>query len=227
MKKETMHALAEALGPPIIRLLGSTWKFRMLPEGVEAAQKRRGQISIFAFWHGKMLVPAYSERFKKVGILISRHGDGEFIARVVKRLGFLPLRGSSTRGGMAAMMGALKEAAIGHNIAFTPDGPRGPRHKVQRGVIYAASRSGLPLVACAVEAWPAWVLGSWDHFTIPKPFAKTIILEGEPVHVPPNLDGEALDAQCRALEEQMRILGAEAKRIVRSKTWETPAPPSR
>ncbi len=221
MKKETLHSLVEALGPPLIRLLGSTWRFRMLPEGVEEQQKRKGQLSIFAFWHAGMLVPAYSERFKKIAIIVSKHQDGEFIARVVKRLGFVPVRGSSTRGGRAAMMRTLKVAAKGHNIAFTPDGPRGPRHQVQRGVIFAASRSGLPLVACAVASWPHWRLRSWDRFTIPKPFAKTIILEGAPLHLPPDLDGEALDAECRALEERMRVLTAEARRIVRSRNWET------
>ncbi len=218
MKKATLYALVEALGPPLIRLLGSTWRFRMLPEGVQAEQRRRGQNGIFAFWHGRMLVPAYTERFKKVAILISSHKDGEFIARVVARLGFLPVRGSSTRGGRKAMKGALRQAAAGHDIAFTPDGPRGPRYRVQRGVVYAASRTGLPLVACAVEAWPAWVLGSWDHFTIPKPFARTVILQGEPVHVPPDLAGDALDAECRALEERMRELSERARRIVRGKS---------
>ncbi len=227
MKKATLHALVEALGPPLIRFLGATWRFRMLPEGVQAEQRRRGQKFIYAFWHGRMLVPTYTERFKKVAILVSSHKDGEFIARVVNRLGFLPVRGSSTRGGRAAMMGALKQAAAGHDIAFTPDGPRGPRYRVQRGVVYAASRTGLPLVACAVEAWPAWVLGSWDHFTIPKPFARTVILQGEPVHVPPDLQGEALEAECRALEVQMRELSERARRIVRGKSRETQPRPSR
>ena len=64
MKKATLHALVEALGPPLIRLLGSTWRFKMLPEGVQAEQRRRGQNLIYAFWHGRMLVPAHTGRFK-------------------------------------------------------------------------------------------------------------------------------------------------------------------
>jgi lysophospholipid acyltransferase (LPLAT)-like uncharacterized protein len=218
MKRETLKNLVEAAGPPLIRLLGSTWRVRLLPEGIDEERRRRGETGIFTFWHGRMLIPAYSHRFKKFAVLISRHHDGEFIARTVARLGFIPIRGSSTRGGARAMMVALKQVAVGHDVVFTPDGPRGPRYKVQRGVIFAASRTGIPITPCAVEAWPNWTLGSWDEFTIPKPFARAVVVQGEPIPIPPDLEGEAMDPYCLQVERAMVKMMEEARAMVRE-TW--------
>ena len=206
--------LAEALGPPLIRALGLTWRIRILPEGVEEERRRRGRQVIFAFWHGRMLMPAFTHRSRRVAIMISRHKDGEIIARIVKRLGFLPARGSTTRGGAAAMKAILALAETGRDIAFTPDGPRGPRYRVQQGVVYAASRTGLPIIPGAIEAHPAWVLGSWDEFTIPKPFGRVTIIEGDPVFVPPDLDDAGIEAECLSLEAKMHELMADAHRRV-------------
>ena len=205
--------MAETLGPALLRLLGATWRVSILPEGVEERRRERNQSVIFAFWHGRMIIPAYTHRFKKVGILISRHGDGEYIARVVERLGFRTVRGSTTRGGVAALKETLRISHTGRDLAFTPDGPKGPRYTVQRGVVYAASRTGLPIVPAAVEASPAWVLGSWDEFTIPKPFARAVILQGDPIHIPPGIDGEELERERLRVEERMHEVMAEARRI--------------
>lgn len=206
--------LAEAVGPVLIRLLMCTVRFRVLPAGVEEANRRAGERFIFPFWHGRMLMPAYSHRFKNIAILVSRHRDGEFIARVVARLGFRPVRGSTTRGGGLALITVLKEAKARHDIAFTPDGPKGPRYKVQRGVIYAASRTGLPIVPVGIEVSPAWVLGSWDEFTIPKPFSRGVMLQGTPMPIPPNIEGEEIETYRVAVEAEMHKLMAQAREMV-------------
>lgn len=199
--------LAETLGPLLIRALGSTWRVEIRPRGVEEARRRRGERVIYAFWHGRMLVPAYTHRGQGIAILISRHRDGEYIARPVARLGFKPVRGSTTRGGAAALRESLRRANAGNcHLAFTPDGPRGPRYRVQPGVIWAASRTGLPIVPAAVEAERAWVLGSWDEFTIPKPFSRVTILEGAPIPIPPDLTPAALEHHRLALEETLEAL---------------------
>ncbi len=208
-------SLAETLGPPLLRLLGSTWRVRVLPEGVEEERGARGQRVIFSFWHGRMLVPAYTHRFRKIAILVSIHHDGEIIARVIRRLGFVAARGSTTRRGGAGLVHLLKLARSGHDLAFTPDGPRGPRYRVQRGVVYAASRTGLPVVPAAVEASPAWVLGSWDEFTIPKPGARAVILQGDPLPVPPDLDEAGIEEHRRELEARMLRLTARAREMVK------------
>jgi hypothetical protein len=207
--------LAEALGPALIRALGASLDVTYLPRGAEEARRRRGERVIYAFWHGRMLMPAWTHRFRGVAIMISRHKDGEFIARVVSRLGFVPARGSSTRGGVAGLKAILDLAENGHDLAFTPDGPRGPRYRVQPGVVYAAGRTGLPIIPGAIEAAPAWTLGSWDEFTIPRPFGRVLILEGEPIRVPPDLDDAGIAAQCRDLETVMHGLMARARRMLR------------
>ena len=216
--------IVESLGPPLIRLLGSTVRVKVIPAGVEKERRARGQNAIFALWHGRLLVPLFSHRMLKIAILISRHRDGEYIARVVERLGFVPVRGSSTRGGVAGMVGLVRMARAGHDLAFTPDGPRGPRYQVQRGVIYAASRTGLPLVPSAVEVDRAWVLGSWDEFTIPKPFSRVVILQGEPIHVPPRISGEELERTRHMLEvEMVRLMGIARGMTARKKPGRPPS----
>ncbi|MHC4859915.1 MAG: lysophospholipid acyltransferase family protein [Planctomycetota bacterium] len=206
--------LAESLGPALIRGLGATLRFTVRPEGALERWRRDGRRVIFAFWHGRMLLAAFYGRFRRIAILISRHRDGEYIARVAGRLGFVPVRGSTTRGGLQALRGALRRAGAGHDLAFTPDGPRGPRYRVQAGVIYAASRTGLPIVPVGVEASPAWVLSSWDQFTIPKPFGRAAIVFGEPIEVPPDISGEAIEARRLALEEEMHRLMEGARGVV-------------
>ena len=221
MKSPMVLRLAETLGPLLIGALGGSWESRLLPRSFD--RDRTGPV-IYACWHGRMLIPSFTHRGKGMGILVSRHRDGEYIARVVDRLGFVPVRGSSTRGGVPGLRGMMRLSERGCDVAFTPDGPRGPRYRVQKGVIYAASRTGLPVVPTAVEANPAWVLGSWDEFTIPKPFARTVIVCGEPIHVPAELDREALEHHRVKLEAEMHRLMAEARK---SLGIETPAVPGR
>jgi len=207
--------LAETLGPVLIRTLGHTLHARILPRTEAGRRRRVRETSIYAFWHGRMLIPAFTHRHRGIGILVSRHRDGEYIARVVARLGFEPLRGSTTRGGVAGLRAMIAYSRTGRDLAFTPDGPRGPRYVVQPGVIYAASRTGLPIVPVAIEADPAWVLGSWDEFTIPKPFARAVVIEGPSMRVPRHLPGDLLEEHRSGLEREMHRLMAEAKRIAR------------
>jgi lysophospholipid acyltransferase (LPLAT)-like uncharacterized protein len=212
---------AETLGPLLVGALGGSLTARLHPRSLH---RRPHAPVIYAFWHGRMLVPAATHRGRRIGILVSIHRDGEYIARVVDRLGFATIRGSTTRGGVPGLKGMLRHARAGFDIAFTPDGPRGPRYRVQPGVIYAASRTGLPVLPTAVEANPAWILGSWDEFTIPKPFARAVILSGEPMPVPPDLDRDGIEAYRRTLEEEMHRLTSVARRRV---GIETPAVPGR
>jgi lysophospholipid acyltransferase (LPLAT)-like uncharacterized protein len=215
MKDPLALRLAESLGPAAIRGLGSSLRFDVRPRDALTRFRRDGRRVIFSFWHGRMLLAAFFGRSRRIAILISRHRDGEYIARVAERLGFVPVRGSTTRGGLQALRGALRRASSGHDLAFTPDGPRGPRYRVQAGVIYAASRTGLPIVPAGVEAAPAWVLGSWDEFTIPKPFGRAAFRFGEPIEVPPDISGDAIEDARLLVEREMHRLMEEAREALR------------
>jgi lysophospholipid acyltransferase (LPLAT)-like uncharacterized protein len=127
---------------------------------------------VFAFWHCSMLTCAHRFRDLDIAILISRSFDGELIARTVERLGFLAVRGSSSRGGAAGLKGMAEAYAAGHRCAFTADGPRGPARIAKAGPVQLAELVGATWIgAYHAEADRAWHLKSWDQFAIPQPFS--------------------------------------------------------
>ncbi len=148
---------------------------------------------IVAFWHGRMfLLPfALREFSDKVAILISRHRDGELIAKIVERLGFKTVRGSTGRGkgGERAFLQMLKLLKEGYCVAITPDGPKGPKEKVKPGVVKLSLTSGVPIYPLTFACSSCFTLNSWDRFKIPKPFSKCKVLLGNPLK-PENFSDE-------------------------------------
>ena len=134
------------LGAGLIRLLGST--IRISTEGGEQVDElyRKGYNVIIAFWHGRQLMMPLTYRGKLAYILISRHRDGELIYRIVRQFGFRSVRGSTTRGGTGALRQLIRYSREGADLVVTPDGPKGPRYKVQEGVVYLAKLTGCPIV---------------------------------------------------------------------------------
>jgi lysophospholipid acyltransferase (LPLAT)-like uncharacterized protein len=208
--------LVSRLGPILVRLLGATLRFEI--HGMDRVRELhgRGRRVIYAFWHGRMILPAYTHRGEGVAILISRHGDGEIIARIVERLGFVPIRGSTTRGGFPGLLEMLRAAERGHDLAFTPDGPKGPRFVVQQGVVFAAQKTGLPIIPSGIAAGSAWVLKSWDAFQIPKPFSRACIVCAEPIEVPRDLSDGDVEAMRQRVETAVRQATEEAESRARS-----------
>jgi len=160
-------AAAPLFGATIIRLLGAT--MRIKTEGAEPidALYREGSHVIVAFWHGRQLMMPLGYRGREVYVLISQHRDGELIARIVGRFGFRAVRGSSTRGGVAALRQLIALGRSGVDLAVTPDGPKGPRQVVQPGVIQLAKATGLPVApltfACSKKKSLRAGIGSWCH----------------------------------------------------------------
>ncbi len=157
---------------------------------------------LYSFWHENILVPAYQFRDQNISVLISRHADGQMIARAVERLGFTTVRGSSTRGGVEAIKGMVRTSRNQH-IAITPDGPKGPRRRVQVGVAFIASRSGQEVVTFGVGYASAWRLKSWDRFVLPVPFGKVILMTGQAIFVPPDLNEEQLEHYRLKIQAEM------------------------
>lgn len=164
-----------------------------------------GEHFILAFWHRHLLLMPYSYRGRKISVLVSQSTDGELIASTVARFGIDCTRGSSSRGGVSGMKAMLKKAADGWDIAFTPDGPRGPAREVQPGVILAAAATGLPIQPVAIAASRAKLLRSWDRFLIPLPFSTVHFVYGEPFVV--ERRGNTAKA---AMELKRRLDAAEA-----------------
>lgn len=166
-----------------IRGLRATVRLRHHGDERMREWERKGEHFILAFWHRHLLLMPYAYKGKRISVLVSQSKDGELIARTVAWLGIDSSRGSSSRGGAAGMRSLLRKAAEGWDIAFTPDGPRGPLREVQPGVILAAAATGLPIQPVALAATSKKELRSWDRFVVPKPFSTVHFVYGEPLAV--------------------------------------------
>jgi lysophospholipid acyltransferase (LPLAT)-like uncharacterized protein len=183
---------AARAGSLLIRALANTWRIRIVNADAHRTLQKQGQPVIYTFWHGMMLPLLWQHRNQSVAIVISEHQDGEIIARIAHSLGYRSVRGSSSRGGSRALLGSARELDEGHDVAFTPDGPRGPFETFAPGALVVAQRTGAPIVLITVNAHRAWRMSSWDRFLIPKPFAHVTILYSDPLRV------EAPDARVAA-----------------------------
>lgn len=168
----------------VIRLLGATWRVVDVAEAGAPLGHLVPGPTVFCFWHESLLAAAWRFRGIGIAILISRSFDGELIARTVERLGFVAVRGSSSRGGAAGLRGMAEAYAAGRICAFTADGPKGPRRVAKAGAVQLAELAGAPWVGCFhPEAERCWRLRSWDRFVIPMPFST--VRFGWPAHVAP------------------------------------------
>lgn len=140
------------LGYGLIRLLQGSMRIQTVGSDRVGRFWKDGRNVIVAFWHGRQLMLPVAYRGKGVSIMVSRHRDGEWIARTVAHFGFRSVRGSTTRGGASALRSLIREARSGRDVGITPDGPRGPRHRVRPGVVELARQTGLPILPLAFGA---------------------------------------------------------------------------
>ena len=177
----------------LVRILGSTWRIRVTNDDTVRRLRAAGQPIIFTLWHGELLPLLYQHRREEVAVLISEHGDGEIIARIAERLGYRTVRGSTSRGAARALLELGRVLGEGHDLAITPDGPRGPAKSFAPGAIVVAQRTGAPMIGAAVSASSAWRLKSWDRFMIPRPFARVTIAYSDAAHVEGNVARDAVE----------------------------------
>jgi len=183
--------------------------------------KKHGRI-IVPVWHQRLLPAlAYVTRFKDFNpiVMISRSRDGELIADMAHRLGLVPVRGSSSRGGAGAFMTLVKELERNPAVIHIVDGPTGPKSVVKPGLIRMAHLSGAAIFPVTISADRAWVAGSWDRFLVPKPFSKVTIQWEEPFFVPTDADPEALEDLRKNIE--IRLIESHAKADLKA-GWEAP-----
>lgn len=174
-KADRRVAWIARIGAILVRLLATTWRIRIVNPHVVGDESARGQPIMYILWHGQLLPLLWTHRGRGIAVMISEHRDGEIIARIALALGYRVVRGSTSRGAARALLGACREVEAGHDIAVTPDGPRGPARSVAPGAAVIANRSGAPMVPVAAWASRAWHLRSWDRFMIPKPFARVVV----------------------------------------------------
>ncbi len=200
-------AAVRAVSGPAVRLLATSWRIQVVHEERwrELVQSKRPQV--FLLWHEALLPLLWQHRNQGVAIVVSEARDGQYLSDLAVTLGYGAVRGSSTRGGARALLGAVRELQAGRSVAFTPDGPRGPRRELKPGVVAAAQRGGGVIVPIHAEADRAWRLHSWDRFMIPKPLARVRITYGRPFQVAEGDRGlaEGLARAAEGLDEVSRM----------------------
>lgn len=184
-----------------MRLLGATWRIRLRNDEAVRRLRSAKQPIVFAIWHGELLPLLYQHRREGVMVLISEHGDGEIIARVATNFGYGTVRGSTSRGAVRALLEMARVIDDGHDLAITPDGPRGPAKSFALGPIIVAQRTGAPVIGVAVTVSRAWRFRSWDRFMVPAPFARVTIAYTDAMRIDSR---DAQDVEAKA--EQMRAL---------------------
>jgi lysophospholipid acyltransferase (LPLAT)-like uncharacterized protein len=142
-----------------------------------------GRAPIIAFWHGRILAATWFFRNRGVVALTSANFDGQWIARIIEHFGNRTVAGSTSRGGMRALLELKREVQLGHPAGFALDGPRGPARVAQPGAVWLAGATGSPLLPFHAEASRYWTVSSWDRTQVPKPFSTVAIVIGQPVEI--------------------------------------------
>lgn len=194
--------LISSAGFLAIRLIGPTLRFSVSVEegGPDAASLGTGPV-IHSFWHRCVFPAVYLWRNRGIGVMTSQSFDGEYIAQIIQKFGFTPVRGSSTRGGARALLGMRRVLEQGNTVAFTIDGPRGPAFVAKPGPVFLARATGAPMAMFYIAVDRPWVLKTWDRFMIPKPFSKALMRVAKLIEVPP----EANDMQMKQFHRELQV----------------------
>lgn len=162
-----------------IRLLNFTYRYTFI--GLENRQNLTTPF-VFATWHHTLIGTILAHTGEKFTMIVSGSKDGELVSTTCEKLGYSPVRGSSTRGGQIAMLALIKNIRTGLNAAITVDGPKGPAKKVKYGVIEVAKKANVPVLPLSAFYHNCYTFKkSWDQFKFPKPFSKITIVIGEPI----------------------------------------------
>jgi lysophospholipid acyltransferase (LPLAT)-like uncharacterized protein len=201
-RKRAEVAAIATLAYPVVRALTSTWTWKVSGAEHVDAITAAGHQPILALWHGRIL--AATPYFQQRGIvaMASENFDGEWIARLLGKFGYGTARGSTSRGGPAALRQLVKDVKA-HGVAFTLDGPRGPAEVAQPGAVWLAKATGQPLLPFHSEAASSWSLKSWDRTQIPKPFTTVAMAIAEPIYVPRDADDAALEEWRQRLQQSL------------------------
>lgn len=201
-----------ALGAPIVRTLGATYRWRIDGLAHYDSIVGSGKQPIFAFWHGRILPATLFWKHRGIVVITSQNFDGEWIAGIIRRFGYDTARGSSSRGGARALVQLRRDLAEGRPAAFTIDGPRGPARVAQPGAVFLAGATGHPMLPFHIESSRFWTAGRWDQTQIPKPFSRVAVAIGPPISVGAT-DDETVEVCRTRLEASLRDLEQRAQRL--------------
>jgi lysophospholipid acyltransferase (LPLAT)-like uncharacterized protein len=170
----------------------------------------KNQNYVIAFWHGTMLLPWFINRNKNFAALISKSKDGELLSKLLRSWNYSVVRGSSSTGGDVALGIMIDFARNDRSIAVTPDGPRGPVHKLKAGAVITAKKGGIPLVLLGAGFKEKRYLKSWDKFEVPRFFSKANLIFSDPIYIERNLSYEETSIIISECDKKLNQLQNEA-----------------
>jgi lysophospholipid acyltransferase (LPLAT)-like uncharacterized protein len=192
-----------------VKAVCATLRVQVVRGDIEQRVRARRRNVIYAFWHGHLLYLMYRYSGSGVYILVSQSQDGEVLSRVLQRFGLPAIRGSSSRGGRQSLLELVRRVRAGASAGIAPDGPRGPRHQAQSGIIALARLTEVPIIPVAVGARRKIAFQSWDRFLLPLPGSRVVVAYDEPVAVPRDADAELLEQKRQELEGKLLKLTEE------------------
>lgn len=183
------------------------------PDGlVEHFTNNTDSAAVAVVWHNRLLFfPAmFPKKLRSRTVaIISASRDGQYITDLVSQFGVKAVRGSSSRKAVQVLHGAMRNLQKGSMLAFTPDGPRGPKYRMSKGPIHVASTLGAPIMPIAVNYSSYWELKSWDNFQIPKPWAKITLVMAPLIDIPKDLDEAGLEEWRQKVEQVLNSISVD------------------
>jgi lysophospholipid acyltransferase (LPLAT)-like uncharacterized protein len=187
----------------LINSIGLTARFEVIGWENHEKAEANGALPIYCFWHDRIFLTTYWWRNRRIVVMTSRSFDGEYIARFIQRFGYGAIRGSSTRGGVGAIVEMVRLMRAGCTTAFTIDGPKGPPYVAKMGSVLLAKKSGHPIVPVTMALERYWKVPSWDSFQIPKPFTKARVYVAPPIYVSSEADETELNSKRDELQRAL------------------------
>lgn len=210
-KKKLILFLASIVARPLLIIYRLSLKIKIHNRKYVKACRTRGENILYSFWHENMIIPLLVHEKQGINVLVSQHFDGEVIAKILRTFGCPSIRGSSTRGGWEAYQTIKSKLKAGRfEIAFTPDGPRGPRRQSKLGIVRLAAETGAPIILIAVAASRYYRLKSWDRLFLILPFSRCTLIYNKPFYVPATTDLNHLNLYAEELTNQANLLEKEA-----------------
>ncbi len=218
-RKRLQVAAIANLGYPVLKALGSTWRWRVSGAEHIDAIRAAGHHPIHSFWHGRILPGTLYFQRRGIIVITSENYDGEWIARIISKFGYGTARGSSSRGGPRALLQLVRDVRS-RGVAFTLDGPRGPAMIAQPGAVWLSKATGNPLLPFHLEAGKSWTLNSWDRTQIPKPFTTVALAIDTPLYVPRDADEQQLEEWRLKLQQSLTACRTRCMELLRPRDQE-------
>ena len=206
-----LHRLAGLAGSLYLHFVAATSYIRRLDDPDYLARRRGKQSLVYALWHNTQVFLAYAHRTEKASVMVSQSKDGEYIAQIMGRMKLHAVRGSTSRGGGAALREMIRLVEEGGRVGFTPDGPKGPQQTIHGGVVEVARATGRPIIPTSTSSgWKLVFRRSWDRFFVPLPFSRIVVAHGKPFFIAKDMPLEEAKLLVREQLNRIRDRGLQA-----------------